>query len=249
MKIVAVIPARYKSSRFPGKPLVRINGVPMIVRVWRQVRAVSRIDEVIVATDDERIAKTVRSAGGDVVMTDSDLPSGTDRVAAAVAGRPADIVVNVQGDEPLIDPKSIDSAIQTLLDHPSADMATLAVPLQSDADLRNPNTVKVLLNHSAHALYFSRSPIPRPAAGEVPDLTQYLRHIGLYVYRRKYLEIFVGCPPCWSETVERLEQLRALHYGGTIAVGVVDSAYPGVDTPEDVAIIENILNQSESRTF
>jgi len=244
MKCIAVIPARYQSRRFPGKPLVRIRGIPMIVRVWRQVMAASLPESVIVATDDERIADAVENAGGRAVMTPSDLPSGTDRVAAAVRDVTADIVVNVQGDEPLIDPDTIDAAVQILIADGNADMATLAAPLESRDDAWNPNTVKVLLNHCSHAVYFSRVPIPVPETRSVPDLSRYLRHIGLYAYRKNYLEKLVTYSPCWSESVERLEQLRVLHYGGKIAVKIVKTASPGVDTPEDVAIIENILDRA-----
>ncbi|HPQ40401.1 MAG TPA: 3-deoxy-manno-octulosonate cytidylyltransferase [bacterium] len=249
MNVVAVIPARYQSSRFPGKPLALIRGIPMIVRVWQQVRQARLAGEVLVATDDSRIAKVITDAGGTAVLTDPDLPSGTDRVAAVAAASTASIVVNVQGDEPLIDPSSIDRAIETLRDTPGADMATLAVPLHHQDDVWNPNIVKVLLNHHGNAVYFSRTPIPHPASRTVSDSHRYLRHIGLYVYRQSCLQQLVRCRPCWSEQVERLEQLRALHHGMTIAVGVVESAYPGVDTPEDIAIIENILDPTESKAL
>ncbi|MBN1297171.1 3-deoxy-manno-octulosonate cytidylyltransferase [bacterium] len=242
MRTIGVIPARYQSTRFPGKPLALICGVPMIIRVLNQARLARCLDNVIVATDDERIADTVRQAEGSVVMTDANLPSGTDRVAAAIAHIRADHVVNIQGDEPLIDPLSIDQAVGLLRDDPRADMATLATPITDITGLINPNIVKVLVNRHGHAVYFSRTPIPCPLNQAHLDISRYLRHIGLYVYRRSCLEHLVSLPPCWSETVERLEQLRALDTGYRIAVRVIDRASPGVDTPEDIAIIEAMVN-------
>ncbi|MCD4653041.1 3-deoxy-manno-octulosonate cytidylyltransferase [bacterium] len=243
MKIIIVIPARYKSSRFPGKPLALIGSTPMIVHVLQQACKARMADEVLVATDDERIFTIVTNAGGTALMTNPELPSGTDRVSAALAGREADIVVNLQGDEPLINPTHIDLAIKALLETPSAQVSTLATPVTDLTELWNPNAVKVLLDHDSKAIYFSRTPIPQPATRKNTNCTCFLRHVGLYVYRRNYLDKFITLTPSWSEETERLEQLRILHYGGKITVRIIDQAYPGVDTPDDLVIIKQIMTR------
>jgi 3-deoxy-manno-octulosonate cytidylyltransferase (CMP-KDO synthetase) len=239
-----VIPARYGSTRFPGKPLALIDGIPMIVRVWSQATQARSVSYVLVATDHEDIKTVIEKTGGSVVMTPSDLPSGTDRVAAAVTDMNVDYVVNLQGDEPIINPEHIDAAVQALKNDHQADMATLACPIKSRENVWNQNIVKVLVNHNGHAVYFSRAPIPYPPA-DYTDWNQYLRHVGLYVYRKPCLDKLVRMKPVWPEQVERLEQLRALHYGGIIRVITVDQVNPGVDIPEDIDILETLIRERD----
>ncbi|MBN1879771.1 3-deoxy-manno-octulosonate cytidylyltransferase [bacterium] len=240
-RTVIVIPARYGSSRFPGKPLAKIGDTPMIVRVWQQAMRCKSTDQVIVATDHPAIQAVVEVAGGQCVMTPSELPSGTDRIAAALAGVDADIVVNLQGDEPLIDPHAIDIAVAALINDETAHMSTLATPILDQVDFFNPNVVKVVFNRKKHALYFSRSPIPFQDLSSVPPEIWGYRHIGLYAFRKSWLDYIVASSQADMEKTERLEQLRTLYLGGIIRVDLVDQVFPGVDTPEDIAIIESLL--------
>ncbi len=243
MKILGVIPARYGSTRFPGKPLHPIAGKPLVQHVVERCRGARALAEVIVATDDARIADAVRPFCR-VEMTRPDHPSGTDRIAE-VAGRVScDAVVNIQGDEPLLDPAVIDAVAAALAD---AEMTTAAAPLPDPAELDNPNVVKVVLNATGRALYFSRHPIPylrdlvgRTAAERVRAFP-YLKHLGLYGYRRDTLLRLVRWPVSPLEAAEKLEQLRALEHGLAIAVVRVAAASPGVDTPEDAARVERLL--------
>ena len=242
MKFRVVIPARYASSRLPGKPLADIAGKPMVVRVAERA-AQSGADEVIVATDDERVLRAVESAGFRALMTSPDHASGTDRIAE-VAGmlgcEEEDILVNVQGDEPLIPHALIRDCALALTVHEAAAVATLAHSLHDVADFRNPNVVKVVTDEQGYALYFSRAPIPWPrdafAAGHsVPPDMPMLRHIGLYAYRASFLRAFGGLAPAPLERFEMLEQLRAIWHGYRIAVAVTAEAPGvGVDTPEDL---------------
>jgi 3-deoxy-manno-octulosonate cytidylyltransferase (CMP-KDO synthetase) len=233
MRIVAIIPARYASTRLPGKPLLAETGKCLIQHVVESASAAERIEAVHVATDDERIAEAVKAFGGSAVMTRADHTTGSDRLAeAAVALGLADddVVVNVQGDEPEIDPGGIDRLVALLMES-GAPMATLAAPLPA-AEAGNPNNVKVVLAADSTALYFSRSKIPfdRDGAG-----CEYLLHLGIYAYRRRALAEFVALPRGALEAIEKLEQLRALEAGWRIAVATVPSAAPGIDTPEDYA--------------
>jgi 3-deoxy-manno-octulosonate cytidylyltransferase (CMP-KDO synthetase) len=237
-----VIPARFASSRLPGKPLADIAGKPMVVRVAE--RAVqSGASEVIVATDDSSVYEAVEKAGYRALMTSPDHASGTDRLAevAGILGcAEDDILVNVQGDEPLIPPALIRECALALTLHETAAIATLAHPLRDEAEFRNPNVVKVVTDEQGYALYFSRAPIPFPrdafAAGQsLPPELPMLRHIGLYAYRASFLAAFGGLMPAPLERFEMLEQLRALWHGYRIAVAVTpDSPGAGVDTPEDL---------------
>jgi 3-deoxy-manno-octulosonate cytidylyltransferase (CMP-KDO synthetase) len=243
VKILGVIPARYGSTRFPGKPLHPIAGKPLVQHVVERCRGARALAEVIVATDDARIADAVRPFCR-VEMTRPDHPSGTDRIAE-VAGRVScDAVVNIQGDEPLLDPAVIDAVAATLAD---AEMTTAAAPVHDPAELDNPNVVKVVLNAAGRALYFSRHPIPYlrdlagRAAGERARAFPYLKHLGLYGYRRDTLLRLVRWPVSPLEAAEKLEQLRALEHGLAIAVVRVAAASPGVDTPEDAARVERLL--------
>jgi len=231
MRILAIIPARYGSTRLPGKPLLDRTGKPLIQHVVETVGGARRVQAVYVATDDRRIFEAVRRFGGEAVMTRADHATGTDRLAEAAEKLKldaADVVVNVQGDEPEIDPAQIDRLVSVLLES-AAPMATLAAPLdESRAD--SPDNVKVVLATDGSAMYFSRAKIPhdRDGAGG-----RYLLHMGVYAYRKEFLLTFAALPPTPAEQAERLEQLRALENGYRIAVGVVESAAPGIDTMKD----------------
>lgn len=240
-----VVPARFGSSRFPGKPLALIHGVPMVVRVYQRVCA-SSASEVVVATDDHRIADACRDAGAEVCMTDPDHPTGTDRIAEVCKRRQwrdEDIIVNVQGDEPLIPLSSIDQVAGNLHRYDDASVATLCTPVKVSDEVHDTNIVKVVFDHRGMALYFSREPIPhdRDASGRVDC---YYRHLGLYAYRAGFLNRFPTLPPCEIEALEKLEQLRALWNGERIHVGIAEELPgPGVDTPEQLAQVESLLTQ------
>jgi len=227
-----IIPARYGSTRFRGKPLADLWGKPIIQHVWERAGRARLVDRVIVATDDERIAHAARAFGAEVAMTRPDHPSGTDRVAEVARSLTSEVIVNVQGDEPLIDPAHIDAAAEPLLADPTIPMGTLCCPIDEIADLANPNVVKVVLDRQGFALYFSRLPIPF-VRDEHAKATRY-RHLGLYVYRREFLLSLAGLAPTPLEQAERLEQLRVLEHGHRLRVAIVDRASPGVDTPADL---------------
>lgn len=236
-----VIPARWGSTRFPGKPLHLLAGKPLIQHVWERCSRVPGVDQVIVATDDSRILEAAFSFGAEVALTSSAHPSGTDRIAeVAKKLRSISILLNVQGDEPFLDPKLAGKLIKALKKDSSARMATAACPLEP-ADLDNPNVVKVVCDLAGNALYFSRSPIPFDRdGGNVPDR---LRHLGIYAYRRRFLLDFVKWKPTPLEKLEKLEQLRALEHGENVRVLLTGSAGPGIDTPEDAIAAEKILRE------
>ncbi len=243
MRVLGVIPARWGSTRFPGKILHPLCGRPLLHWVVLRARAARRLSELLVATDDERIRAAAVAEGIAAVMTSPAHASGTDRVAEAVRGRGADIVINIQGDEPLIEPALIDALAETLEDG-AWQMATAACPIADEATLRNPSVVKVARAEDGAGLYFSRSPIPflrdRPPDAPFPAGV-FLRHIGIYGYRADFLERFVAAPPSPLEQREKLEQLRALEMGCRIHVRLVPAAGVGVDTPEDVPAAEAAL--------
>lgn len=245
MKVYGIIPSRFGSSRFPGKPLAILAGKPLVAWVVDAVKKATTLDEVIVATDDERIAGAVQQYGGRAVMTPSELPSGTDRIAVA-AGDFADddILVNIQGDEPLIDPKLIDELVAKLKGDERWSMATAVTPIKSAADLAAKTVVKVVLDRDDGAMYFSRAPIPCDRDNEA-DLASglYVRHLGIYAYRGAFLRKYVAEKPCAVEMTEKLEQLRALWMGAKIAVVKTDDEGIGVDTPEDAKRVEKILHE------
>lgn len=245
MKVYGIIPSRFGSSRFPGKPLAILAGKPLVAWVVDAVKKATTLDEVIVATDDERIAAAVQQYGGRAVMTPSELPSGTDRIAVA-AGDFADddILVNIQGDEPLIDPKLIDELVAKLQGDERWSMATAVTPIKSAADLAAKTVVKVVLDRDDGAMYFSRAPIPCDRDNEA-DLASglYVRHLGIYAYRGAFLRKYVAEKPCAVEMTEKLEQLRALWMGAKIAVVKTDDEGIGVDTPEDAKRVEMILHE------
>jgi 3-deoxy-manno-octulosonate cytidylyltransferase (CMP-KDO synthetase) len=238
MVIVGVIPARYASVRFPGKPLASLAGKPMVVRVWEAANEASRLDRAVVATDDERIAAAVRAAGGEAILTSTEAPSGTDRLAEAARSIPADAYVNVQGDEPLMSPANIDRAVETLLADSHREISTIALPMPA-GEAPDPNVVKVAIARDGHALYFSRAAIPFPRQGE----PSYRKHLGIYAYRAATLQRLAALPPSPLERAESLEQLRWLEAGYTIWVGEAASDSIGVDTPEDLARAEVILRK------
>jgi 3-deoxy-manno-octulosonate cytidylyltransferase (CMP-KDO synthetase) len=239
LQIVAVIPARFASTRFPGKPLADIDGRPMIEHVYRRAAASGAVSRVIVATDDLRIARTVAGFGGHVRLTRADHPTGTDRLAEVAAALDCDVIVNVQGDEPLLDPRAITEAIAPFAD-PSISMTTLYRRIDTPAELTDPNIVKVVVDRAGFALYFSRSPIPhlRDPRGGWPPL---YRHVGLYAYRRSALMVLASLEPTPLERAESLEQLRALEHG--IRIKTVETAYDsiGVDTPQDLEQVRRLL--------
>lgn len=245
MRAVVVIPARYASTRFPGKPLVRLMGKPLIEHVYRQARKAKTVDGVIVATDDERILEAVRQFGGDCVMTASEHRSGSDRLGEVAGTLEADIIVNVQGDEPLIAPEVIDAVVAIHGSGQSPDIVTVAVPIGSQHDFSDRNVVKVVTDSQGFALYFSRAPIPHgwnEGSGEA------LRHIGIYAYKKETLLNFVSLPASKLEQVEDLEQLRALENGMSIYVVRVDEFNGiGVDTPEDISEVEDVMRKMKAR--
>jgi 3-deoxy-manno-octulosonate cytidylyltransferase (CMP-KDO synthetase) len=236
---VGAIPARYGSTRLPGKPLLPIAGRPMIEHVYTRVARASGLDRVVVLTDDERIARAVEAFGGEWEMTPADCASGTDRIAWAARHWGAAAIINIQGDEPLIDPEEVSRLAAHLAAHPRDPVVTLATPAAPE-EMANPNAVKVVLARDGSALYFSRAPIPYPRGegGAVP-----LKHVGIYGYQRDALLRLAGLAPTPLERGESLEQLRALENGIPIRVLIVDRASIGVDTAEDLERVEKILTE------
>ena len=256
MKVVAIIPARYGSTRFEGKPLVDILGKPMIQRVYEGVCESKLIEEVIVATDDERIMEAVRSFGGKGVMTSPDHPTGTDRIAEVAEKLKAEIIVNAQGDEPLIKGRVIDNAIRPLLTDKTLSMSTLTTKLEEGKDWLNPNVAKVVVDQKGFALYFSRAPIPfirdlnierllsNPSSRKRIVLKGVFKHIGIYVFRRNFLLRFSKMSPTPLERLEKLEQLRALENGYRIKVIPVDYEPLHVETPGDLPKVIAFLSET-----
>ncbi|HNY28165.1 MAG TPA: 3-deoxy-manno-octulosonate cytidylyltransferase [Candidatus Sumerlaeota bacterium] len=258
MSVLAVIPARYASTRFPGKPLADLCGKPLVVHTCERAREAKRVDEVVVATDDARIARAVEANGFRAVMTSPDCPSGTDRIAEVVAGRPdASIIVNVQGDEPLIAPEVIDRAVEALESDPACAVSTAVIRIARREDFESPHVVKAVLDLSGRALYFSRSSVPNLTRASAEDLALFapeeasasvpaflgFKHFGLYVYRREALLQIVKLPPSPLERVEKLEQLRFLEHG--FQIRAIETALDsiGVDTPEDLEAARVVLEK------
>ncbi len=255
MRVAAVIPARYASTRFPGKPLADLLGKPMIQWVYERTAQSRSIDRVVVATDDERILQAVQAFGGEAQMTRADHPTGTDRLAEVAARLDAELVVNVQGDEPLISPRMIDQAVAPLKKNRGIPMGTLKAPLTSVEEFLSSNVVKVVCDRQGFALYFSRAPIPFPrdlvgggGVGAIHELPlrelprrDLFKHIGLYVYRKDFLLTFPKLSPTPLEQLEKLEQLRAMEHGFRIRVAETTLVSHGVDTPEDLEKVKALI--------
>ncbi|HMS64733.1 MAG TPA: 3-deoxy-manno-octulosonate cytidylyltransferase [Ignavibacteria bacterium] len=245
MNIVGVIPARYASTRLPGKPLLLIKGKTMIERVYRQVQKSKLIDRVIVATDDKRIFDCVKNFGGEVKMTSVNHQSGTDRIFETVKNIKADIIVNIQGDEPFIDPLNIDKAIKPIITDKRVDVSTLAIRIKNVKDLMDINKVKVVLDMDNFALYFSRNAIPFEMKNEKLNENYfrkyiYYKHIGLYVYRKNFLMKFAGLKSSYLERIEKLEQLRILENGDRIKVVITKKDSYSVDTKNDLKFLNKL---------
>jgi 3-deoxy-manno-octulosonate cytidylyltransferase (CMP-KDO synthetase) len=234
-RAIGIIPARYEATRFPGKPLFPIAGKPLIQRVYEQVVTAKRLESVIVATDDERIFRTVESFGGKAIMTRADHPTGTDRLAEVARGLDCDLVVNVQGDEPLMSPELIDRSVEHFGAIPDFRFGSAMTPIETEEDVQNPNVVKVVVGQNGQALYFTRFPVPYRRKLTTAPVYQ---HIGFYVYSREFLIDFSQMKPTPLEQTECLEQLRALENGIRIDMFETDYLGIGVDSPEDVARIE-----------
>jgi len=245
-RAIGIIPARFGSTRLPGKPLVSICGKPLIYWVWKQASKARSLDRVLVATDDLRVKKTVEEFGGEAVLTSANFASGSDRVASVAGELNYDIVVNIQGDEPLISPAAIDKLVNALKSDKSVSVATLATVIKGEAELRDQNVVKVVFNQDNRALYFSRHPIPFWLTDgkknlDISSLQSFYAHIGVYAFRKNFLLKFVSWKPSRLEKLERLEQLRILENGYSIRVVKTSFKSQAVDTLKDVRRAEKIL--------
>ena len=241
-KALVVIPARFASTRLPGKPLADIGGKPLIRRVYEQAKKMNTAGRVVVATDDERILETVEGFGGKAVMTDKKHPSGTDRVAEVAEDAEESIVVNIQGDEPFFDTDAVDRAVKTLMDNPSLKVATLRVPIDEE-EANDPNVTCVVCDKKGNALYFSKLPIPNDRDGNAKERPLY-KHLGVYIFRREYLLVYSAMPPSPLELCEKLEQLRILESGEKIFCEITDTDSIGVDSPEDLARAKKIIEEA-----
>jgi 3-deoxy-manno-octulosonate cytidylyltransferase (CMP-KDO synthetase) len=246
-KVVAVIPSRFGSTRLPGKPLVTLGGKPMVQHVYERVKRAQTLHEVLVATDDQRILDVVRSFGGAARMTRADHRTGTERIAEVAAHEPGDIFVNVQGDEPLIDPVSIDTAVAALLEEPPAQIATVVTAIRHANDIMDPNVVKTVVDFDDNALYFSRAPIPWMRDMQQKVHVKYWKHLGLYVFQRDALLEYPTLPQGELEKIEQLEQLRWLENGWRIRVTEVMRDAVSVDVPEDISRVEKLLKEESAR--
>jgi 3-deoxy-manno-octulosonate cytidylyltransferase (CMP-KDO synthetase) len=242
-QVVIVIPARYGSSRLPGKPLVSLAGKPMIQRVFERAKLAKTAGRVIVATDDERIVGKVEEFGGEARMTRTDHRTGTERIAEVAAHVEGQVFVNVQGDEPLLDPAAVDAAVAALLEEPMAAVATVAVPIRTPADIMDPNVVKTVLDFDDNALYFSRAPIPWVRDSAHKTHARHLKHLGLYVFQRDALLEYPTLPQGELERLEQLEQLRWMENGWKIRVAEVEHDAVSVDVPEDVERVGKLLQK------
>lgn len=241
---IGVIPARYASGRLPGKPLIEIAGKPLVQWVYEAAMRCETLDEVIIATDDVRIRKAAEGFGATVAMTSADCPSGSDRIEEAVRGLPHGIIANIQGDEPLIDPATVDRCVRAVAEDPNAGVCSAMTPFAATEDYTVPHMVKVVTDSAGYAMYFSRAPIPDVRRLDEPELAAApapMKHVGLYVYRRSALEQYVKLPPSRYEQIEKLEQLRLLEAGIKIRMVEIAGGAVGVDTPEDVEVVERLL--------
>lgn len=245
MKVVVVIPARYASTRLPGKPLVPLAGKPMVQHVYERAKMAQTVQNVLVATDDQRIVDAVQAFGGQAKMTRTDHRTGTERIAEVAVHEDGDVFVNVQGDEPLIDPAAIDTAVGALLEEPAAQIATVATLIRHAADIMDPNVVKTVLDFDGNALYFSRAPIPWIRDTQQKVHVKYWKHLGLYVFQREALLEYPTLPHGELEKIEQLEQLRWLENGWRIRVAEVAHDAVSVDVPEDVKRVERLLQEEK----
>jgi 3-deoxy-manno-octulosonate cytidylyltransferase (CMP-KDO synthetase) len=242
-QVVVVIPSRYAATRLPGKPLVNLAGKPMVQRVYEQAKLAQTVHRVLVATDDQRIVDAVLAFGGEARMTRSDHRTGTERIAEVAAHEAGDVFVNVQGDEPLIDPVAVDTAVAALLEDPPAQIATVATPIRHVPDIMDPNVVKTVLDFDSNALYFSRAPIPWVRDTPQKVHVKYWKHLGLYVFQRDALLEYPTLPQGELEKIEQLEQLRWLENGWKIRVAEVEHDAVSVDVPEDVTRVGKLLQK------
>ena len=244
-EVIGIIPARYASTRFPGKPLVDIKGKTLIQRTYENAKRASSLKALIVATDDQRIFDHVESFGGDVVMTSPHWLTGSDRLAEVLQNEPewnkADVIVNIQGDEPCLDPEAIDAVCAILINDPEAVMSTAITPLKNEADVYNPYIVKCVVDSFGTVIYFSRAMIPNNKTGKYNPETSYFRHLGLYAYRPSFLLLYQQLPATPLQMAEDLEQLKVLEHGFRIKAALVDEAAIGVDTPQDIQKVEQWL--------
>jgi 3-deoxy-manno-octulosonate cytidylyltransferase (CMP-KDO synthetase) len=242
-KVIVVIPARYGSTRLPGKPLISLAGKPLIQWVVERARLAKRVERVIVATDDQRIVRAVEEFGGEARMTRTEHRTGTERVAEVAARENGDVFLNVQGDEPLLDPQAIDVAVNSLLEEPQASISTVATPIKTPADIMDPNVVKAVLDFDGNAIYFSRAPIPWVRDSTSKIQVRHLKHLGLYVFQRQALLEYPTLPQGELERIEQLEQLRWMENGWKIRVAEVEHDAVSVDVPEDVVRAEKLLQK------
>ncbi len=247
-EILAIIPARFDSHRFPGKVIAELAGKPLVVHTYERTIQAKCISKAVIATDDQQVADALAPYDIEVVMTSPDHPSGTDRIAEVARTSTADIIVNVQGDEPMLDPITIERAVEAMLQNPNLQMATAKHAITNPDDIQNPNVVKVVTDQNGMALYFSRSPIPhtRDITDQSPDHPVYWQHIGLYVFRRSFLLDYAAMEPTELEGLEKLEQLRVLENGHQIAVVETDFKSIGVDTPEDLERVRKLIEDKLS---
>ncbi len=254
MKVSVVIPARYESTRFPGKPLIQIDGMSLLQRTYQRVEKCPSVDTIVVATDDDRIKDLVHAFGGNVCMTSPLCPTGTDRVGEACRLSPllqdSNIIINVQGDEPCINPETIEKVIHVLQSDPDIDIATAVSPITSDKDLHSPNVVKCVLSKSQRILYFSRYPIPgnKKLHSSIAKSHIYMRHIGIYGFRPESLMHFIALDETPLQKEEDIEAIRALENDMMIAACQVEHHAPGVDVPEDVLLVQTWLAQEKRNT-
>lgn len=245
LKVIGIIPARFASVRFPGKPLVEILGKSLIQHVYENALRCKILDQVVIATDDERIFKHARGFGAWVVMTSPDCPTGTDRLAEVLMRQPelnaAQVIVNIQGDEPTLDPHVIRDVAEVLLKDPRADVSTALIPIESEEEALNPSVVKCVIDDQGYALYFSRGLIPAGKALRFNPATTYYRHLGLYGYRRDFLLHYADLSPSPLQLAEDLEQLRVLEHGYKIKTTIVHTESMDVNTPEDLKKLERLL--------
>lgn len=245
MKVIGVIPARWASVRFEGKVLADINGKPMIQHVWERAKQSSLLDDVYIACDDDRVFDAAQDFGARAVMTSVDHPSGTDRIAEACQHSDADVIVNIQGDEPLIDPGVIDSLVKVMIDDASCSMATVIKRITDKADISNPNVVKVVIDQKGWALYFSRAVIPFDRENKDFESVTYFKHLGLYAYKKDFLSTLTALPESCLERIEKLEQLRVLEAGYKIKTVETTNDSVSVDTEEDLNHVVALLDKGD----